>query len=69
MAQSQKRSHANPRNVFGPDGENTQKISNPQGNSQNQTPSPPNPPHSNQGAGVGGEGAAVEAEVAAGAEA
>jgi hypothetical protein len=59
-------SHANPRNVFDLDGENAQEIPNPQGDSQNQTPCPP---HSNQGAGVGAGGAAVEAEVATGAEA
>jgi hypothetical protein len=61
--------HANPRNVFGLDGENTQEIPNPQGDSQNQTPSPPNPPYSNKGADVGVEGAAAEVKVAAGAEA
>jgi hypothetical protein len=62
-------SHANPRNVFGLDSENAQEIPNPQGDSQNQTPSPPSPPHSNQGVDVGAEGAAEEAEVAAGVEA
>jgi hypothetical protein len=62
-------SHANPRNVFGLDGKNAQEIPNPQGDSQNQTHSPPNPPHSNQGGGLRAEGAAAEAEVAAGAEA
>jgi hypothetical protein len=44
-------SHANPRNVFGLDGENAQENPNLQGDSQNQTPSPPSPPHSNQGGG------------------
>jgi hypothetical protein len=50
-------SHANPRNVFGLDGKNAQEIPNSQCDSQNQTPSPPSPPHSNQGADVGAEGA------------
>jgi hypothetical protein len=59
-------SHANPRNVLGLDGENAQEIPNPQGDSQNQTPCLPSPPHSNQGADVG---VAAEVEVAAGAEA
>jgi hypothetical protein len=42
-------SHANPRNVFGLDGENAQENPNTQGDSQNQTPSLPSPPHSNKG--------------------
>jgi hypothetical protein len=50
-------------------GENSQEISNPQGKAQNQTPSLPSPPHSKQGADIGAERAAAEAEVAAGAEA
>jgi hypothetical protein len=37
--------HTNPQNVFGLDGKNAQEISNSQGDSQNQTPSPPSPPH------------------------
>jgi hypothetical protein len=61
-------SHANPRNIFGLDGENAQENPNPQGDSQNQTPSLPSPPHSNQG-GTEAEGAAAEVEVAAKAEA
>jgi hypothetical protein len=42
-------SHANPRNVFGLDGENAQENPNPQGDTPNQTCSPPIPPHQNQG--------------------
>jgi hypothetical protein len=50
-------SHAYPRNIFGLDGENVQENPNPQGDSQNQTPSSPSPPHSNQEVGRrGGRG-------------
>jgi hypothetical protein len=50
-------SHANPRSVFGLDGENTQETPNPQADSQSLVPSPPSPPHSNQGGGRrGGRG-------------
>jgi hypothetical protein len=42
-------SHANPRSVFGLDGENAQENPNPQADSQSLVPNPPSPPHSNQG--------------------
>jgi hypothetical protein len=42
-------SHAIPRGVFGLDDENTQENPNPQADSQSLVPSPPSPPHSNQG--------------------
>jgi hypothetical protein len=62
-------SHANPRNVFGLEGENAQESCNPQNDVPNQNTSPPSPPHQNQGAAAEVEGEAAEAEVAAGAEA
>jgi hypothetical protein len=50
-------SHVNPRNVFGLDGENAQENPSPQADSQSLVPSPPSPPHSNQGGGRrGGKG-------------
>jgi hypothetical protein len=59
-------SHPNPRGVFGLDGENTQENPCPQVNSQSLVPSPPSPPHSNQGEAAGAEevvaGVEVEAE-------
>jgi hypothetical protein len=60
-------SHANPRGVFGLDGESTQENPNPQADSQSLVPSPPSPPHSNQGEAAGAE--EVEAGVGAEAEA
>jgi hypothetical protein len=62
-------SHANPRNVFGLDGENAQENLNPQADAQSLVSSPPSPPHLNQGAAAETEEAAAEAEVAAGGEA
>jgi hypothetical protein len=62
-------SHANPRNVFGLDGENTQENPNSQTNSQSLVSKPPSPPHSNQVEAAEAEGVAAEAGVAAGAEA
>jgi hypothetical protein len=44
-------SHANPRSVFGLDGENTQANPDSQADSQSLIPNPPSPPHSNQGGG------------------
>jgi hypothetical protein len=50
-------SHTNPRNVFVLDGENALESPNPQADSQSQVPSPPSPPHLNQGGGRrGGRG-------------
>jgi hypothetical protein len=50
-------SHPNPRGIFGLDGKNTQENPNPQADSQSLVPSPPRPPHSNQGGGRrGGRG-------------
>jgi hypothetical protein len=62
-------SHANPRGVFGLDGENTQENPNPQADSQSLVPTPPSPPHSNQGEAAGAEEAEAEVGVEAGAEA
>jgi hypothetical protein len=61
-------SHANPRGVFGLDGKNTQENPNPQADSQSLVPSPPSPPHSNQGEAAGAEEVEAEVGVAAGAE-
>jgi hypothetical protein len=60
-------SHTNPRGVFGLDGENTQENPNLQADLQSLVPSPPSPPHSNQGEAAGAE--EVEAGVGAEAEA
>jgi hypothetical protein len=49
--------HANPRNVFGLDGENAQENPNPQADSQSLVSSLPSPSHSGQGGGrIGGRG-------------
>jgi hypothetical protein len=61
--------HANPRNVFGLDGENTQENPNPQADSQSLVSCPPSPSQSSQGAAAEAEEAVAGAEIAAGAEA
>jgi hypothetical protein len=54
---------------LGLDGENTQENPSPQGDTQNQAPSPPSLPHQSQGAVTKAKGEAAEAEVEAGAKA
>jgi hypothetical protein len=58
-------SHANPRNVFGLEGENAQESCNPQNDVPNQNTSPPSHHIKIKGAAAEVEGEAAEAEVAA----